>query len=258
MSYAWCLMERRLLGVDEVHRDLCLPVDLEAESLHVLQATDGSAHRLGDFLGHRHVRRGAEVYVVGDEEGARADGDRAGGGVHGRRTEVGRALWRLPDLGANAFELAAAHVGEVLAVGARRGALVEEDGDAELAPHALAERAREGDAVLHRCAFERDEGDDVGGAHARMLAGVGGEIYVRSGGRNAREGRIGDRVDRRDEGDDAAVVTRVGARVEDVCPRHAGDGVADGGDDLGAAALTEVRNALDELHERSDSSGSES
>ena len=64
--------------------------------------------------------------------------------------EVGRALRRRADLVANALELAAADVGEILAIGARGGALVEEDGDPELAPDALAELAREGDAVLHR------------------------------------------------------------------------------------------------------------
>ena len=116
--------------------------------------------------------------------------------MHGGRPEVGRALRRRADVVANALELAATHVGEILAVGARGGALVEEDGDAELAPDALAELARERDAVLHRRALERDERDDVGGAHARVLARVRVEVDQPLRLADAGEGRVGDDVDR--------------------------------------------------------------
>ena len=77
---------------------------------------------------------------------------------------------RRADLLADLLELAAPNVGEILAHGTRRRALVEEHGNAELLADALAERAREGDALLHRRALERNEGHDIGGAHARMRA----------------------------------------------------------------------------------------
>ena len=43
-------MQRRLLGVDEIHRHLRLAVDLETERLDVAQAARRAAHGLGDLL----------------------------------------------------------------------------------------------------------------------------------------------------------------------------------------------------------------
>src|SRR5215213_3098401 len=160
--------------------------------------------------------------------------------MHRRWTEVRRALGRAADVVAQPLELAAPDVGEILAVGTRRGALVEEDRDAELAADALTELARERDAVLHRRSLERDEGDDVGRAHAGMLAGVARQIYLVYGFSDSSEGRIGHHADVGDEGDDAAVVARVRARVQQIGSGDGGDGVADGGDHLGAAPLGEV------------------
>jgi hypothetical protein len=51
-----------------------------------------------------------------------------------------------------------------------------------------------------------------------------------------------------DEGDDAVIVRRVGGDVEDSDAVDAGDGVTDGGDDLGTTAFGEIRDALDEFH----------
>src|SRR5262245_44931006 len=94
-----------------------------------------------------------------------------------RWAEVGFARRRTGfHLVANSLELAAADVGEVFARGGRRGALVQEHWNLELAADAFAERAREDDAVLHRRSLERDEGNDVGRAHARMFARVMIEI----------------------------------------------------------------------------------
>ena len=83
-----------------------------------------------------------------------------------------------------------------------------------------------------------------------MLADVCREIDAVLCFTNAGEGRIGGDGDWRDEGDDAPVVARVGACVEHVRTRHAGDGVTNGVDDLGAPALGEIGYTLDELHGR--------
>ena len=108
--------------------------------------------------------------------------------------------------------------------------------------HALAERAGEGDAVLHRRAFERNERHDVRRAHARMLARVRREIDA-----VARDGDAGERgvdrvLDRRDEGDHRAVVRLVGRHVE-----H--DDAVDRGD--------RVANRLDDVSDRRPSENSE-
>src|SRR5215210_6029430 len=168
--------------------------------------------------------------------------------MHGRRTEVRCALWRPAYVILQTLELSTSHVGEVLAIGTRRGALVEEDGNLQLAADALAELACEGDAVLHRRPLEGNERDDVGGAHPWMLTGVRGEVYPVYGLSDAGKSRFGDDLHRRDEGDDAAVVARVGAGVEQVGAGHGGDRVANRGNDLWSAPLGEVRDALDELH----------
>jgi hypothetical protein len=85
-----------------------------------------------------------------------------------------------------------------------------------------------------------------------MLAAVGAKVDVPVRFANAGKCGVSDDVDRRDEGDDAAVVARVGAGVEDVYARNTGDGVANGVDDFGSAAFREVRNAFDQFHDAAD------
>ncbi len=136
--------------------------------------------------------------------------------MHGRGAEVRSPLGRGADLGSNSLELATADVGQVFAIRPRGGALVEEDGDAELSADALAEGARERDAVFHRRPFERNEGHDVGRAHPGMFAGVRREVDALLRLADAGEGGIGHDIDGRDEGDDAPVVAGVGAGIEDV------------------------------------------
>ena len=118
-------MHGRLLGVDEVHGHLRLPVDFETESLHVAQSTGRSADGLGDFLRDGDVFRVAEVDVVRDEEWASADGDGARGGMDALRAEIRLAIRVPADVVAQPLELAASNVGQVLAFGTRGGALVE-------------------------------------------------------------------------------------------------------------------------------------
>src|SRR6185503_17916624 len=109
------------------------------------------------ILRDAQVRRWSQVHVVRTEAWARADRDGTGRCVNPARAKV-----RLPRCGAgvhliaNAFELAAAYVGEIFARWARRRALVEEDGNLQIAANALTQRASEHDTVFHRRAFERN------------------------------------------------------------------------------------------------------
>ena len=162
--------------------------------------------------------------------------------------EVGRPLG-LEELLGHAFELSLADVGEVHAVGRRGGIFVEEARDFKLFPDAFAEALRHLDALFDRHVDCRDERDDVGGAHARVLAVVLRHVYDFGGFFRELEGDFFDRLGRTYEGEDAAVVVAVGLRVEQ---RAAGYALRDvdervvGGFVLFFAAA-EVRNALDKF-----------
>src|SRR2546428_13133561 len=85
---------------------------------------------LGDRLRDRDVGR-VEVDVVGDEERARPDRRGARRGVDAPRAEVGIGRRVGPDALSQSLELALADVGEARALGTRRGARVQVDGDAD-------------------------------------------------------------------------------------------------------------------------------
>src|SRR5437763_1790442 len=91
------------------------------------------AQCFGDVLRDLEVRRRAEVDVVGDEEGTRADRDCPSCWMDAIGSEVRHARRVLSDLCPEAFELPAANVGEVFTLGSRRRALVEKDGNLQLA-----------------------------------------------------------------------------------------------------------------------------
>ena len=241
-------VERGGVEVHKVHRDLCLAVHDHPKALHALEASRGAAHGLRDGLGDAHVLGAAQVDVVGHEEGAGADDRGARGGVDGVGAEVGGALGVLADLFLGELELAATDVGEVGALGGRGGALVEEDGDLEFAADALAQGAREDNAIFHRRPFERDEGADVGGADARVRAGVLVEVDQFGGLGDAAECGLDGDFDRGHEGADGAIVVGVAREVENNDSLNAGDGVADGGDGLEVSAFGEVRDAFDKRH----------
>ena len=166
----------RRVGVGEVHRDLRLPVHLEAESFHAGKAAAGEPDLLGDLLGDGEVQGRTEVDVVCDEERAGANDGRARGRVHVVGAEVGNAVGIDADFVAGFLEFAAPNVGEVRAVGSRRRAFIQKHGNAKFGSYACAERFREGDALIHRGVAERDEGADVGSANARVLACVRGQV----------------------------------------------------------------------------------
>jgi len=200
-------VERRLLGVDEIHRDLSLSVHFETESFHVAQAARRSTDGFGDRLRDAQVRRGSEVDVVCDEERARADRHRAGRWVNLVRAEIRSTIRRAGvHLVPNALELTAANIGQVLTIGTGRGALVQKDWNLELLAHALAERSGEDDAILHRRALERNERDDVRRAHPRMLAGVVIQVDVLPRRFDSGERRVHRVLDGNDKSDDGAVV----------------------------------------------------
>jgi hypothetical protein len=244
------VVQVRLLVARQVHRDLhdAAAPKLEAERLEVQQPAVARAHRAGDLLRRREVVR-LQVDVVGDEQRPHPDDARARRLVHGGSARVGRALRDGADLGAQQLEAAAAHVREVRALGPERGALVEVDGDRKLARDAAAGLVRERDALLDAQAAHRDEGEHVARAHARVLAGVAAEVNQFRRARDDAHRRLDNRVGRRDEGDDRAVVVGVGVRAEHERARDRLDGLGEARDHFGVAPLAEVRHTLDDaLH----------
>ncbi len=94
------------------------------------------------------------------------------------------------------------------------------------------------------------EGDDDAlpiRANARVLACVRGQVEQVARFADATKRGLNGRLECRDEGDDGSVVRRVAGDVEhrDAVSRR--DGVGDLLDDVGAAALAEIRDALDEF-----------
>ena len=123
-------VDRRLLEVGQVHRDLGHAAHQESRALDEAQAAGRKAHGLGDLLRNGDVGR-VEKDVVGDERLARAHHGRAGGGMDARLAEIGLARGVGGNFVANALELAAADVFKILALGRGGGGFVEIDRNLE-------------------------------------------------------------------------------------------------------------------------------
>ena len=119
------------------------------------------------------------------------------------------------------FELAAANVLQVGALGTARGGFVEVDRDLQLVPDLGAEALGELDALFEGDAFDGDEGHHVGRADARVRALLGGEIDQRDGLLHRAEGGSGHGGGRTDEGEDAAIVIGIGLAIQQ---DHLGNG----------------------------------
>jgi hypothetical protein len=91
-------------------------------------------------------------------------------------------------------------------------------------------------------------GQDVGGAHAGVLAAMPVEVDQLGGAGDAAEGSLRNRVGLAGEGEDQAVVGGVGVLIQDVDARDGLGGGSDGRDDRRPAALAEIGDALDEAH----------
>jgi len=126
-------MDRRLFEIGKVHGNLGHAAHEESCAFDEAHAAGGEADGFGDLLRYINVA-GIEEDVVGDEEFAGADDSGTGGGVDARFAEVGTSSGIGCDLGANAFELAATDVLEVLAIGRCGRCFVEVDGNLEALP----------------------------------------------------------------------------------------------------------------------------
>ena len=111
-----------------------------------------------------------EVDVVGDQEFARADHGGAGRRMQARLADIRRAVGIVQHFFAQAFELPFADIFEIRALGPLRGRFVEIDGNAIALPDFARRFLGESDAIFDRDAVDRDEGNHIGRADARMRA----------------------------------------------------------------------------------------
>ncbi len=133
------------------------------------QPTGTLAHPLGHLLGGALVLA-AQVDVERHERRARPHGRGACLAEHMRA--VVRQPAALGDVGLEALVLAAPHVGEARPIRCPGGSLVQVDGDRELVRQLRRDITGESDAIVHRHAANRDEGDDVDSTHARVAAAL--------------------------------------------------------------------------------------
>ena len=237
------VMQRDGRKVGQVHRHLRLSVNHEAKRLQSGQAAVRRTDLVRDGLSLRQVRRMAHEDVEGAEELASADGDRA---CRGMERGWPRVWWTCGSDGLlQRLEPAVPHVRQVAILGALRGVIVEVHRDAELLAHAIREVTRDTHAIVHRAAVEWNEGDDVGGADARVNARVRGDVDPVACGADRRERGSDHVVMICHERDHRAVVRRIERPVQ-----HTPVRVTYGGDDRldhgGITAFRKIRDTLDQ------------
>ena len=118
---------------------------------------------------------GGEIDIEGDERIARAD-DRCARRAKFCGTVIGLAFGIGFDLGFEPLVLTFADVFEVGPFGTRGRRFIQIDRDAELVPDAFPQPLRHRDAIFHARAAERDKGNHIRRADARMLARVVVEV----------------------------------------------------------------------------------
>jgi hypothetical protein len=210
-------VDGRLLEVGQVHRDLGQAAHQKAGALDEAQAAARKTHGFGDFLGDLDVGRIQED-VVGNEKLARAYDRGSGRGMHARLAEIGLARGIGRYFGADAFELAAANILQVLAFGSGRGGFVKVDRDLETFRDLGSDVARHGHAVFDGDAVDRNKGHDIGCSHARVRTLVFGEIDQLGGLPYPANGGFLNGFTLADQGDDRAVVVGIHLAVEEIDP----------------------------------------
>ena len=156
----------------------------------------------------------------------------------------GRRAASLRTASLQAFELAAAHVFKIGAVGPGRRRLIEIDGNAEAPPDFEAGLAGQHDALLQLDAGDGHERDHVCRADAGMGSLLAGQVDQLNGLARAAHRGFHDGGRLTGQGDDRAVVVGIHRPVEQAHSVHAHRG-HNGLDPPGIGALGEVGNALD-------------
>src|SRR5208337_3045464 len=231
-----------LLEVGEVHRDLSQATHQKSSALDEAQAATRSAHRFRDFLGNVDVGRIQED-VIGNEKFARSNHGCPGRGMHARLTEIRLARRIGGNLRADAFELTAANILQVLPFRRSRGGFIKVDGDLETLRNLSSDVSCHGDAVFDSDAVNRDKGHDVGCAHARVRTLMLGQIDQLGGLPYPANGSFLNGIALAYQGDDAAVVVGIHLAIEEIDPGNL-HGFDNGINFRRVAAFGKIRNAF--------------
>jgi hypothetical protein len=142
--------------------------------------------------------------------------------------------------------LSATNIFKVYAVRAQCGSFVEENRDAIALPDFVADTASERDAILECHAFDRNEGNNVGGTYPGMRAGMVIHVDEFKGAARAKDRGFANGFGFSSESDDATVVVGVHFVVEDVNAGNAAHGLDDGVDIGAIATFGKVRHTLNQ------------
>src|SRR5258706_13523160 len=137
-------------------------------------------NRARDLVGYLNIGSG-EIHVVSNQRRAGSNGGYPGGRMDPRLTEVRPSGFVVGYVVAYAFKLTLANGSQILSLRSCGSFLIKVDRDTKLARHTLPASSRERDALVHSDSGNRDEGNHVGRAHARMLAGMCVEVDQLSG-----------------------------------------------------------------------------
>ena len=162
-----------------------------------------------------------------------------------------RGCWRAGPLGilellGQALVLALAHRRQIAPLRPTGSLLIEIDRHLQLPAHPFAQLPGQFSAFLQGDARHRHERADVGGAHARMGALVGGHVQHLGGGLHALEGGLQHLPGGAHESHHGAVGVRPRIHIQQLDAGHRRDGV---GDDLDLGQVTafgKVGDALDD------------
>jgi hypothetical protein len=148
------------------------------------------------------------------------------------------------NLVANSLKLAAANILKILAFGSCGGSFVEVDGDLEALPDLCAYVAGHGNAIFNCHAVDRDEGNYIGCAHARVSALMPRKVNQLGGFANAAQDGLLNGFPLAHQRNDATVVVGIHLPVEKI---NAGNlhGFDNGIDLDWVAAFRKIGNTFD-------------
>ncbi len=135
------------------------------------QSAAGGANRTRNFAGNGDIGS-VQINVVGDQKFADANRGCARRGVQARFADVRRTVWIAQSVFAQALKLTFADIFQIHTLGASRCGFIKVNRDAVALPQFPSHAARERHALFHRNTRERNEGNNVGRADARMHAGL--------------------------------------------------------------------------------------